>query len=75
MADGDSIAGILTDGDVRRLVSKHRDLTAFTSGEVMTPAPKTIDPDLLAADAVSLADVLGLAVLLEELLSQESLGM
>ena len=54
MAENETIAGILTDGDVRRLVSKHRDLAAFTSGEVMTPAPKTIDPDLLAADAVSI---------------------
>ena len=54
MENAATIAGILNDGDVRRLVSKHRDLTAFSSGEVMTPAPKTIDPDLLAADAVSL---------------------
>jgi len=54
METAEKIAGILTDGDVRRLVSKHTDLAALSSGDVMTPAPKTIDPDLLAADAVSL---------------------
>jgi len=54
METADTIAGILTDGDVRRLVSKKQDFTSLTSGEVMTSAPKTIDPDLLAADAVSI---------------------
>ncbi|MDH3393199.1 MAG: KpsF/GutQ family sugar-phosphate isomerase [Desulfobulbaceae bacterium] len=54
MADDETIAGILTDGDVRRLISKQRDLAALSLSEVMTPAPKTIGPDLLAADAVSL---------------------
>ncbi|MDH4322127.1 MAG: KpsF/GutQ family sugar-phosphate isomerase [Desulfobulbaceae bacterium] len=54
MGDGETIAGILTDGDVRRLVSKHRDLGALSLAAVMTAAPKTIVPDLLAADAVSL---------------------
>ncbi len=54
MGDGETIAGILTDGDVRRLVSRHRDLGALALASVMTAAPKTIDPDLLAADAVSL---------------------
>ena len=48
------VAGILTDGDVRRLVVKSFDLDAQAVAEVMTPAPKSISGDLLAADALSL---------------------
>ncbi|MEJ2031633.1 MAG: KpsF/GutQ family sugar-phosphate isomerase [Deltaproteobacteria bacterium] len=48
------VVGILTDGDVRRLVAKSFDLDGQTVAEVMTPAPKSISGDLLAADALSL---------------------
>ncbi len=54
MDNHETMAGIITDGDVRRLVSKHHDVAALSSAEVMTKAPKTIGPDLLAADAVSI---------------------
>ena len=46
--------GILTDGDIRRLVVKSSDLGGKTVTETMTPAPKTITEDLLAADALSI---------------------
>jgi arabinose-5-phosphate isomerase len=48
------VVGILTDGDVRRLVVKSFDLDGQTVAEVMTAAPKSIPGDLLAADALSL---------------------
>lgn len=46
--------GILTDGDVRRLISRACKLEDLKAVEVMTPAPKTICEDLLAADALSI---------------------
>ncbi len=46
--------GILTDGDIRRLVVKSSDLGGKTVSETMTPSPKTITEDLLAADALSI---------------------
>jgi arabinose-5-phosphate isomerase len=46
--------GILTDGDIRRLVVKSSDLSGKTVAETMTLAPKTIKEDLLAADALSI---------------------
>lgn len=49
-----NIIGILTDGDIRRLVVKSSAIFARPSGEVMTPNPKTIQADLLAADALSI---------------------
>jgi len=48
------VAGIITDGDVRRMVAKSIDLYTQTAGEHMTSAPKTITRDLLAADALSI---------------------
>lgn len=51
---GPVIAGILTDGDLRRLFSQRGGLDGLTLREAMTPAPKNITLDLLAADALSI---------------------
>jgi arabinose-5-phosphate isomerase len=47
--DQGDLAGIITDGDLRRHMSGLLDLTA---GQVMTPGPRTIGPDSLAEAAV-----------------------
>jgi arabinose-5-phosphate isomerase len=52
--DSQRVAGIITDGDVRRMVAKSVNLDTHIAGEYMTPAPKTIEGDLLAADALSI---------------------
>ena len=44
------LIGIVTDGDLRRHMKS--DLLTATAGQVMTKAPKTIDPSLLAAEAL-----------------------
>jgi len=47
--DAGDIMGIVTDGDLRR----HMDgLLDRTAGEVMTPSPHTVGPDILAEEAV-----------------------
>jgi arabinose-5-phosphate isomerase len=46
--------GIITDGDIRRLVTSSIDLDGKTAGDEMIAKPKTIEPDLLAADALSI---------------------
>jgi arabinose-5-phosphate isomerase len=46
------LAGIVTDGDVRRNFG--RDLASLTAGEVMTKNPKIARPDQLAAEALAL---------------------
>ena len=48
------VAGIITDGDVRRMVAKDLDLDTQYVENHMTPAPKTISKELLAADALSI---------------------
>ncbi len=48
------VAGIITDGDIRRMVAKDLDLDTQYAENHMTPAPKTISKELLAADALSI---------------------
>ena len=53
MNDENRVMGIITDGDIRRLVANGVDFSGLKLTDVMTPKPKTIDADLLAADALS----------------------
>jgi len=46
------LAGIVTDGDLRRLLQKTTDVTNVTAEKMMNPHPKTITPDVLAAVAL-----------------------
>lgn len=48
-ADG-ALAGIITDGDLRRHMEG---LMSHTAGEVMTPGPRTIGPEALAEEALA----------------------
>jgi arabinose-5-phosphate isomerase len=51
------LAGILTDGDLRRLMEKHRGATLeMTAGQCMTRGPQTIGPHLLASEALNLME-------------------
>ena len=60
-ADG-CLAGIVTDGDVRRAFS--RDLTGLTARDVMSPSPKAIGPDARMSDAIDLMTQNKIATLL-----------
>lgn len=55
-ADG-RLAGILTDGDLRRLMEKHRGATLeMSAGAAMTRNPQTIGPRVLASEALNLME-------------------
>jgi len=54
--DAGTIAGIFTDGDLRRLIETGADLRAMRAGEVMTAAPKTVRADALAVEAAELME-------------------
>jgi arabinose-5-phosphate isomerase len=55
-ADG-RLAGILTDGDLRRLMEKHRGATLeLTAGACMTRGAQTIGPNVLASEALNLME-------------------
>lgn len=46
------LLGIITDGDLRRLLEKTLDIKDFTAGDILSPNPKTIKPDFLASFAL-----------------------
>jgi arabinose-5-phosphate isomerase len=46
------LAGVITDGDLRRLLQKTTDVTHISAGMAMTKHPKTISADTLAAVAL-----------------------
>ena len=50
------VLGIFTDGDLRRAVLKHPDLSRLTVREVMTANPRVMNPDKLAAEAVEMME-------------------
>lgn len=49
-----TLAGIVTDGDIRRALSSGKSFAALSLEEIMTANPLAIAGDLLAADALSL---------------------
>jgi arabinose-5-phosphate isomerase len=46
------LVGVVTDGDLRRLMSRTSDVLGKSAGEVMTPRPITIARNLLAVEAL-----------------------
>ncbi len=55
--DGDErLAGIVTDGDIRRALIKYKDLPQRSVDEVMTRNPKSILPETMAAEALELME-------------------
>jgi arabinose-5-phosphate isomerase len=50
--DAEGLVGVITDGDLRRLMSRTQNVVSLTAVEVMTPRPITIARDLLAVEAL-----------------------
>ena len=50
--DNGKLVGIITDGDLRRMLEKHPDIEHLTAADIMTSSPKTILPDTLAVHAL-----------------------
>lgn len=48
------ILGIITDGDIRRMLEKHSDLSNIKASDLMNPNPKKIEKDLLALNALQI---------------------
>jgi arabinose-5-phosphate isomerase len=48
------LVGIITDGDLRRMLNSHDSFGNLMATQIMTPAPKTIDADTYATTAMAL---------------------
>ncbi len=57
VTEGDRLAGIISDGDLRRLLERRgKDVLDLTAGECMTPNPKTIGPEEFATKALNIME-------------------
>lgn len=52
--DGNRLAGIITDGDIRRMLHREGPVNLLKAGDIMTRDPLTIQADILVADALDL---------------------
>ena len=48
----DKLTGVITDGDLRRMLEKGGDLQMTTAKDIMSGKPKTVEADALAVDAL-----------------------
>lgn len=63
--DQDELLGIITDGDLRRMLERNEDVSQLTAKDIMTPTPKTTSSDVLAINAFQTMEkhnITGLAV-------------
>ncbi|MEG1021138.1 MAG: KpsF/GutQ family sugar-phosphate isomerase [Myroides sp.] len=54
--DGSEIKGIITDGDIRRMLEKTTDLSAITAKDIMTVNPKSIEINSKVEDALNIME-------------------
>lgn len=54
--DAGHVAGVYTDGDLRRTLDKQLDLHSTPVSEVMTPGGKTVNADMLAGEALKIME-------------------
>lgn len=58
------LKGIVTDGDIRRMLNKHENINGLMAKDIMTLNPKTIETDKLAIKALELMQDNGISQLL-----------
>lgn len=66
VTENGAIKGVITDGDLRRMLSKTDDFSSLTAKDIMSENPKRIASDALAVDAKELMEDFGITQLLVE---------
>jgi arabinose-5-phosphate isomerase len=54
VVENERVLGIITDGDLRRMLEKKEDVSNLTAKEIMTPSPRTIEEEELAVNALGI---------------------
>ena len=62
--ENDEVVGVVTDGDIRRMLSKYDEINSITARDIMTKSPKTIAPNVLAVKALEMLRQHGISQLL-----------
>lgn len=60
LKNNNSIAGIITDGDLRRMLSKTNSFDSLKAKDIMTANPQTVEADVLASDAMEIMKTKGI---------------
>tara|TARA_R110002050_G_scaffold267266_1_gene408838 strand:+ start:15909 stop:16874 length:966 start_codon:yes stop_codon:yes gene_type:complete len=58
------VVGIITDGDIRRMLNKYDVINGLTAKDIMSMHPKTIDNNMLAVNALDLMQAKGITQVL-----------
>ncbi|WP_179018636.1 KpsF/GutQ family sugar-phosphate isomerase [Winogradskyella forsetii] len=66
VVENEKIVGIITDGDLRRMLSKSDDLSGLRAKDIMSNNPRRISEDAMAVDAKELMEEFGISQLLVE---------
>ncbi|MEL0644466.1 KpsF/GutQ family sugar-phosphate isomerase [Olleya sp. Ti.3.14] len=64
VTENNKIVGIITDGDLRRMLSKVDNFSDLTAKDIMSANPKRIEEDAMAIDAMELLETYGISQLL-----------
>jgi len=64
VTENNNIVGIITDGDLRRMLSKVDKFSDLTAKDIMSANPKRIDEDAMAIDAMEVLETYGISQLL-----------
>jgi arabinose-5-phosphate isomerase len=62
--ENNRIMGIVTDGDIRRMLNKYENINGLRAGDIMTSNPKTIGTEVLAIKALKEMQDKGISQLL-----------
>jgi arabinose-5-phosphate isomerase len=64
--ENEKIVGIITDGDIRRMLRNNDSFVHLTAADIMSKNPKTIAPDAMAVDALEMLEENKISVLIAE---------
>ncbi|TWO34352.1 KpsF/GutQ family sugar-phosphate isomerase [Seonamhaeicola sediminis] len=66
VVENDKIVGIVTDGDIRRMLSNSDNFTSLSAKDIMSANPKRVHAETMAVDALELMEVNEITQLLVE---------
>ena len=64
VVENEEVLGVVTDGDIRRMLNKYDNISGLTAKDVMSLHPKTIATDVLAIKALEVMQEKGISQLL-----------
>lgn len=56
VVENNTVVGVVTDGDIRRMLKNNQEFSGLTAQDIMTKNPKAIDVNAMAVDALELME-------------------